>query len=329
MWRVRSALLRREAGAAAAVGLAIAGLALAAPRFFDIATVQIFLLAIPLVLAASMGELLVVIARQVDISIGSILALSAMIAGMAFRDIAGLPVWAGFVLGTSVGAAAGLVNAVLVNGLRINSIIATLATLNVFRGIVFVISGGHQISADQLPAGLLALAQTGFGVVPWLALIAIAPFAIAHVVLVHTSLGRHLFAIGSNPDAARLRGLPVGRTTGLAFVLSGAAAGLAGVMYVARFGVVNPSSAGVGFELSVIAAVIVGGVSIGGGVGSATGALLGVGLIGIVQVALPMLNVSHVWQGVIFGFIVVCALLVDRLTQGGLSRLTRSSGASA
>jgi rhamnose transport system permease protein len=220
----------------------------------------------------------------------------------------------GFLIGIGAGAAAGCVNAMLVNGLRIHSIIATLATLSIFRGIVFVVSDGRQISADELPPALLGLA--GAGAVPTILLLSLAPAIAAHLLLTRTAFGRQLFAIGSNAEAAALRGLPVHRATGWAFVLSGAAAGFAGVVYAARFGVVNPSSAGTGFELAVIAAVILGGASISGGVGSAVGTVLGVMLIALIEISLPALGVPHVWQGVIFGAVIVAALLIDRATRG-------------
>lgn len=309
--------LAREAGVLTAVVLVILALALAEPRFLRGSTASILALILPLTVVGAMGQLPVIVARHVDISMGSVLALAAMTAGLAFRDLPGLPVAGGFLIGIAVGAAAGLVNALLIARLGLHSIIVTLATLSVYRGMVFMISGGDQVSAQELPEALFALAQPGVLGLPGIALMALAVVLATHLLLRHTGLGRQLFAAGSNPDAARLRGVRVEAATMAAFVLSGACAGLAGVMYAARFGIVNPSSVGAGFELTVIAAVIVGGASIAGGGGTVTGAVLGVLLLAIVDVALPLLGVPRVWQGVLAGGIILAALAVD----AGLRRL--------
>ena len=137
------------------------------------------------------------------------------------------------------------------------------------------------------------------------------PFSL-HLLLTHSRVGREIYALGSNPAAARLRGIAVGRVTLLVFTLSGAAAGLAGILYAARFGYVNPGITGVGFELTVIAAVVIGGTSIKGGVGSVLGTTLGVVLLGAVNVALPTLGVSGFWQNAIYGAIILVALVIDR-----------------
>lgn len=303
--------MRRELGVAAALVLLAVGVALAQPRLLSGETAAILMLAAPLALVGAMGQLPVIVARHVDISMGSVLALSAMAAGLAFRDVPGLPVWAGFAVGIAVGAAAGLVNALLVARLRLHSIIVTLGTLSVFRGLTFMLSDGAQISAQELPDGLFDLARPGPLGVPAIALIAIATAIAAHVVLRHTGLGRQLYATGSNPEAARLRGVRVEAVTTAAFVLSGACAGLAGVMYAARFGIVNPSSVGAGFELAVIAAVVVGGASIAGGSGTVTGVVLGVLLLALIEVALPMLGVPRDWQGLFSGALILSALVID------------------
>lgn len=310
--------MRRELGVLAALILLAVGVAAVEPRFLRPETAAILALTVPLIMVGAMGQLPVVVARHVDISIGSVLALSAMATGLAFRDNPGLPVWAGFGIGIGVGAAAGLVNALLVARLGLHSIIVTLGTLSVFRGLVFMLSDGAQISAQELPQGLFDLAQPGPLGVPALTLIALAAVIGVHLLLRHASLGRQLYATGSNPAAARLRGVRVEAVTLAAFVLSGAFAGLAGVMYAARFGIVNPASVGLGFELSVIAAVIVGGASIAGGAGTATGAFLGVLLLGVIEVALPMLGVPRVWQGVLSGAIILTALVID----AGVRRLS-------
>lgn len=318
MARLRSIAIGREGGIALGIAALVAILGAIEPRILTGEAASILLLTVPLVLVGAAGQLLVIISRHVDISMGSILGLSAIVAGMAFRDLPGLPVAGGFAIGIGVGAAAGLVNALLVTRLGLHSIIVTLGTLNIFRGLAFIVADGRQVSAQELPEALLALGRPAALGIPAITLLALLALALAHGVLRHTGLGRALFAVGSNPQAAHLRGVRVTSATSLAFALSGAAAGLAGVMYAARFGVVNASSAGVGYELTVIAAVIVGGASIAGGVGSAFGAGLGVLLVGVIEVALPMLGVARVWQDVLFGLIILAALAADRIVTGRL-----------
>jgi rhamnose transport system permease protein len=158
-----------------------------------------------------------------------------------------------------------------------------------------------------------------FGI-PWLVLIAFAVAGLTYLFLDHSRIGRQIYALGSNPEAAPLRGIKVFRVTLLVFALSGALAGLAGVMYASRFGYVNPGITGVGFEFTVIAAVVVGGVSINGGVGTVLGTVLGVLLLGMVSVALPLLGVSGFWQDVFNGAVIVLALLLDKQVRDRTAR---------
>ena len=151
---------------------------------------------------------------------------------------------------------------------------------------------------------------------------------LTYIFAMHTRVGRQIFALGSNPVAAPLRGIKVTQVTLLVFTISGALAGLAGIMYASRWGFVNPSNTGFGFEFQVIAAVVIGGVSINGGVGSVLGTVLGVLLLGSVQVALPILGVSGFWQNAIYGGIILIALVIDRtVRQGGLRGLLARGGA--
>jgi len=145
----------------------------------------------------------------------------------------------------------------------------------------------------------------------------------------HTRVGRQIYALGSNPVAAPLRGIRVMRVTLLVFALSGALAGLAGILYASRFGYVNPSNTGSGFEFTVIAAVVIGGVSINGGVGSVPGTVLGVLLLGCVSAALPVLGISAFWQNAIYGAVILIALVIDRtVRQSGISSLNAMRAAT-
>jgi len=293
------------------------------PRFLTAQTLDIVLLAIPLVLVAAMGEMTVIVARHVDLSIGSILGFSAVAAGMVFRAHPEWPLIVGVMMALVSGAALGAVNGVIVTMFRLPSIIVTLGTLSLYRGLVFILSGGKQVDPNDIPEQLIHMAQTSPIGVPWIVIIAFAVALAIYLLLTHSQVGRQIYAVGSNPVAAPLRGIRVVPVTILVFVISGTLAGLAGVLYAARFGYVNPGITGVGFEFTVIAAVVIGGVSINGGSGSVPCAMLGVILLGAVTVALPILGVSGFWESGVYGGIILIALVIDRaVRQGG--RLTRA-----
>jgi len=323
-WLTRASkflLRRREAGIFVMLVLFALVVGAIQPRFLDGDTLRIVMLAVPLIMIAGMGQMMVLVARHVDLSIGSVLGFSAIVAGMAFRDLPGMPWWMGFFIATSVGAVLGFVNGAVVTLFRLPSIIVTLGTLSLYRGLLFLISDARQVDPQYIPRPLIAMSQTSpvFGI-PWIIIMAFAVAGATYVFLDHTRLGRQIYAIGSNPEAAPLRGIRVVPVTLLVFTLSGALSGLAGVLYAARFGYVNPSITGVGFEFTVIAAVVVGGVSINGGVGTVLGTVLGVILLGTVSVALPILGVSAFWRSAIFGAVIIIALLIDRyVRESGLA----------
>jgi rhamnose transport system permease protein len=315
-------LRAREAGILVMLVVFCAVVGAIEPRFLTPDTGRIVLLAIPLVMVAAMGEMMVIIARHVDLSIGSILGFSAILAGMVFRDHPDWPLAVGFALAIVSGAGLGLFNGLIVTIFNLPSIIVTLGTLSLYRGLLFIISGSKQIDPNYIPEPLIRMAQTSPIGLPWIVIIAFAVAFATYLFLNHSQVGRQIYAIGSNPAAAPLRGIRVMPVTLLVFTLSGALAGLAGIIYAARFGYVNPGITGVGFEFTVIAAVVIGGVSINGGVGSVAGTVLGVLLLGAVQVALPILRVSGFWEEAIYGAVIVVALIIDRtVREGGLKGL--------
>jgi rhamnose transport system permease protein len=190
--------------------------------------------------------------------------------------------------------------------------VATLGTLYVFRGLVFFLAGGSRISAGDMPRSFLGLGTARLLGVPYLFLVAAAVVVAVGVFLSSYRAGRDMYAIGSNPEAARLAGVSTGRRLLVAYVLSGALAGLGGVLYAARFGTVD-ASAGSGLELNVVAAVVVGGVAIFGGSGSVYGAALGALLLTVISNALPVLSINQFWQQAIVGALILGAIGLDRL----------------
>lgn len=262
-----------------------------------------------LVLVAT-GQALVVITRNVDLSVGSTLGISAFAAGIHLQD-GGHPLVA-VGLAVLTGIAFGLLNGALVSLGQVPALVVTLGTLYIIRGIDSVWVGSRQITAADLPDGFVDFGSGGILALPWLAMIAAAVLVATAYCLKHFRSGREFYALGSNPEAARLAGIPVRRRILAAYTLCGALAGLAGAMYLARFGNVD-SGTGTGYELTVVSAVVVGGVVFTGGSGSVYGAALGALLLTSVNSVLPALGVSSVWVLAINGVLLLLAIAVDRI----------------
>ena len=313
---LRFILLRREAGIAVMIVLFCLAVGLVKPQFLTLGSLRIILLLTPLIMIGAMGQMLVIVARHVDLSIGSMLGLTAMASGMMFRYHPEIWWPLGFALSIGLGALLGLFNGMLVTMFRLPAIIVTLGTLSLYRGLTFILSNAKQIDRQYVPSALKSMSQTSpiFGI-PWIIFIAFGVALLTYWFAMHTRIGRQVYALGSNPVAAPLRGINVTRVTLLVFALSGALSGLAGIMYASRWGFVNPSNTGNGFEFQVIAAVVIGGVSINGGVGSVAGTVLGVLLLGCVSAALPLLGIPGTTQSAIYGAVILVALLIDRLVR--------------
>jgi rhamnose transport system permease protein len=264
--------------------------------------------------------MLVIVARHVDLSIGSTQAFAAIVTGMMFKYYPDVPWQVGFPVAVGIGIALGLVNGALITAFRLPAIIVTLGTLNLYRGLTFIVSDAKQIDRQYIPGAIKAM-STGAGV-PTIIVMALAVAILAYWFANHTRVGRQVFALGSNPVAAPLRGIRVTAVTLMVFAISGGLAGLSGIMYASRWGFVNPSNTGSGFEFQVIAAVVIGGVSINGGVGSVLGVVLGVLLLGCVSAALPLLGIPGAAQSAIYGAVIIIALLIDRsVRQRGIKAL--------
>jgi rhamnose transport system permease protein len=271
----------------------------------------------------AMGQMLVLVARHVDLSIGSTQAFAAMVTAMMFKFHPEIPWYLGFLVSIGVGLGLGLVNGALTTLFRLPSIIVTLGTLNLYRGLTFIISDARQVDRQYIPSALKAMSTTSpiLGI-PWIIFMALGVAVLTYWFASHTRVGRQVFALGSNPVAAPLRGIRVNAITLMVFAISGALAGLSGIMYASRWGFVNPSNTGAGFEFQVIAAVVIGGVSINGGVGSVLGVVLGVLLLGCVSAALPLLGIPGTAQSAIYGAVIIIALLIDRsVRQRGIAAL--------
>jgi rhamnose transport system permease protein len=268
----------------------------------------------------ALGQTAVILTRCIDLSMAANLALCGMVVAMLNAALPGIPVAVLIALAICVGAALGAVNGALVWQLGIPPIVVTLGTLTIYRGLIFVLSGGEWVNAHQMSDAFKAFARAdllGLPVLSWSAVLVIGLMA---VLLMRTPLGRAFYAVGGNPIAAVYAGIDVGRTRFAAFTLAGAVAGLSGYLWVSRYAVAYVDIAG-GFELDIIAACVIGGISIAGGIGSVGGAVLGALFLGLIKNALPVVNISPFWQLAISGTAIIIAVIANARAEGRARRI--------
>jgi ribose transport system permease protein len=299
------------------LGLLFVVLTLGSPHFLTLDNLVNVLRQSAINAILALGQLAVILTAGVDLSIGSIVGLAIVVLAVVMR--AGVPWLAACLLTLGCGVALGLLNGLLLTRLRLpHPFISTLGMMNAARGAAFLLAGGVPISG--LPDGFREIvAGSALGVPAPVAIAGLA-YVIGHVFLSRTVWGRDLYAIGGNREAARLCGIPVDRRLNLAYALSGGAAGLAAVVLAARMNSGFPL-AGSGAELDAIAAVIIGGASFFGGVGTVGGTLVGALIIGFLRNGLNLLDVSAFWQMIVIGIVIVVAVWIDVLRQ----RVGRSS----
>jgi rhamnose transport system permease protein len=323
----RSGLLKtRELGIVLALALLVAYTTIDNPRFLSAQSIRDNLLNTAILAVMAAGQAVVVITRNIDLSVGSVLGLSAFTVATMMSENRDLPMIAALGVGLLVGAVCGLVNGVLVRYGKVPALVVTLGTLYIYRGITYSWAGGSQVNADELPGHFLSFANDDLLGVPWLVLIAVVVVGGVSLVMRNYRVGRELYAMGSSPPAAELAGIRVARNLLGAFLLSGALAGLAGVLFAARFGTVD-ASAGTGYELNVVAAVVVGGVAVFGGSGTVWGAGLGALLLTVISSALAVLDINQFWQQAIVGALIILAICADRLVAVRIARSLRKRDA--
>ncbi|WP_299694726.1 ABC transporter permease [uncultured Tateyamaria sp.] len=263
----------------------------------------------PLILLA-IGQMIVILTKCIDLSVAANLALTGMVVSMVNVVAPDLPIVVILVIATGLGTLLGMFNGILVWKLAIPPIVVTLGTMTIFRGFIFLLSDGKWVNSHEMSEGFKAFPRAevlGLPVLSWIAIIAVILFS---VVMARTTLGRAFYAAGGNPHAATYAGINVGRTQFWAFTISGALAGLTGYLWVSRFAVAYVDIAG-GFELDVVAACVIGGVSIMGGIGTVVGALLGALFLGIIKNALPVVDISPFWQLAISGAAIIIAVALN------------------
>ena len=257
----------------------------------------------PLIILA-LGQMVVILTRCIDLSVAANLALTGMVVAMINVAMPGLPIPIIIVIAISLGAIMGAINGVLVWKLAIPPIVVTLGTMTIFRGLIFLISDGKWVNSHEMSPAFTGFPRAVLLGLPWIAIMTVIVFGI---MMARTQFGRSIFAVGGNPHAAVYTGINVGKTQFWAFVASGALAGLTGYLWVARYAVAYVDIAG-GFELEVVAACVIGGISIAGGIGSVGGAVLGAIFLGVVKNALPVVNISPFWQLAISGSAILIAV---------------------
>jgi rhamnose transport system permease protein len=258
----------------------------------------------------ALAQMAVILTRGIDLSVAANLALTGMIVALTARAVPGLPIVGVLALAIIVGAALGAINGALIAGVGIPPIVVTLGTLSIYRGSIFIMSAGSWLTSKDMSDAFLAFPKSTLLGVPILIVIAALVAAAFWYLLTQTPTGRSIYAVGGNPVAARYCGINERRMQFLVYTLAGAVSGLCGYLWVSRYGIAY-SDIAIGYELTIIAACVIGGVSIAGGIGTVRGALLGALFLGVVVNALPVINISPFWQMLISGIVILAAVVVN------------------
>lgn len=309
--RVGALLRARELGIFLVIVIVFVVATLKNHAFANSHSVQQLLTGAALIALLGVGETLVIITRNVDLSVGSVVGISAYLVGSTFKSHPNMPVILGFVLGIAIGAVIGAINGLITTIFQVPSLVVTLAMLYIIRGIDGVIVNGRTIDPGSIPHTFQQVGyKTIFGI-PWLAIIVALVVAVVGYAMRSFRASRDLYAIGSNPEAAALAGIPTEKRVFTAFLVSGTLAGSAGALFLALHAQIDVTG-GNGYELLVVAAVVVGGVAIFGGSGTVLGAALGALLLNTINQALVSSKVSAFWNDAIAGALLLAAIAFDR-----------------
>jgi len=288
----------------------IAAISLYQPAFLSWGNVGDMLTETSVLFMMALAQMVVILTRGIDLSVAANLALSGMMAALVSQYYPETPLVLMILTGVLCGLVLGMINGALIAFLGIPPIVMTLGTLAVFRGMIIIIAGGDQVNASEMSAAFQAFPKQVFLGLTSPVWIAMAVSVLFWIFLNFTRAGRGLYAVGGNPVAARYCGIDQRKQELLAYSISGAVAGLCGYLWVARYGVAYSEIAS-GYELTVIAACVIGGVSIGGGIGTVPGTLLGALFLGIVMTALPVMQISPFWQMAISGAVILAAVVIN------------------
>ena len=298
----------RELNILIALLLLCAFLSLTSPVFLTTGNLFGVARAFSLTAIVAIGQTFVILTGGIDLSVGSVLALAGLSAGMLLQR--GMPLPIAALAGLAVGVVFGLANGLMITRIGLPPFIATLGTLSIGRGLVYVITKGYPVTVPEDAHAFIWLGQGYVWIVPVPVIIMVLLTIVGALVLGATMFGRYVYAVGGNREAARLAGIPVRLVELSVYVISGALAALAGLILVARLVSAQPS-AGLGFELPVIAASIIGGTSLMGGEGTVLGAVLGAAIMGVLENGMVLLGVSTYAQQAVTGAVIILAVMLD------------------
>jgi len=310
----------REAGISIFILILVVAVTLRAPAFLTFKNFNEILLNISILAIVALAQTIVILTKGIDLSVSSTIGLVAMMVAFVVKENPEMSIILTIILGMALGAVLGMFNSIIIAFGKVPPIIATLGTLSIYRGLVFYYSQGTWINSFELPAKFKLLSKgTPLGL-PNMVVIAILVAVIVYYFLKYTRTGRDIFAVGSNPDAAQFAGIRKQRIIFLVYMISGLLAGLAAVLWASRYESAQTNTA-LGFELQTVAAAVVGGVSISGGVGTVPGVLLGALLLGVIQNSLTLIRISPFWQLAAQGLLILIAVISDKWI---LTRFTRT-----
>lgn len=285
--------------------------ALGAPQFLSVSNLDQVTAAAAIIAIAAVGEALVIMTKNIDLSVESTIGLVAFLVGVILRQ-GDLPVPLAWLAGIGVGLLLGVINGAVITIFRIPSIVVTLGTLSIFRGFVFIIAGGKEVNLVDLPPGYANLATDTVLDVPVFVIFAVVIIAAVGLMLWKTKFGRQIYAVGSNEEAAGILGIQARTVTFAVFALCGVLGGIAGVMWGIYFGTIYATSAS-GIVLQIVAAVVVGGVTISGGAGTVIGAALGALFLALINNALLVLQLPQELLQAVYGAVILVAVSADAL----------------
>ncbi len=316
-----STLARQRELSLVAIMFVLGGLvSVTAPQFLTVSNLSQVAVLASIVAVAAVGEALVMITRNIDLSVEAMIGLVAYCVAIVLERHA-LDAPAAIALGIGLGLVLGMINGAVVTLLKVPAIVATLGTLSIFRGVDYLIAGSHQVPLAGLPPGFTDPARDSILGIPVFVLVTLLVVVIGSVVLRSTRFGRQVYAVGSNPEAAAILGIPSRLVVFAAFSLCGLLAGVAGILWVMEFGTINGTSA-TGTVLSIVAAVVVGGVSTLGGTGTLAGAAIGALFLGFIANALILVGLSQFWLQAIYGVVILVAISADAIILRRIQRAT-------
>ncbi|MES2037359.1 MAG: ABC transporter permease [Pseudomonadota bacterium] len=292
---------------------------LRAPVFLGVSSLSNLLTDSTLLIMLAVTQMFIIITRGIDLSVASNLALSGMMSALLASKFPDLPLLLIILVAMAIGLGLGLINGYLIGYLGLPPIVVTLGTMSVYRGLVFVLSGGAWVSSHQMPAAFIAFPLSQLLGITHLVWIAAIVVAVMWYLARYTHFGRDLYAIGNQPNAANYIGIPTPHRLFWTYGLSGLMAGLCGYLWVARYAVAYTEIA-YGFEFTVIAACVIGGINIAGGAGTVSGAVLGSLFLAVINNALPIMKISPFWQSALTGVVILTAVMINARSNKKSSR---------